>query len=515
MKGLFGNVSLLSTLTILSRFLGLARDILLFSAFGASLYGEAFILAFTMPNLFRRMLGEGTLSSAFIPIYAETIKTKSLKVAQSLLDRVISRLGIFLLGMTVVVCLFSYGVSESIMDEKWSHAAGLNTISFGYVAFICCAAIATGALNSHGRFFAGGFSPIILNMFMILTLSIFGIWKEYPLDELAIFLSFSVLIAGAFQLLLPFEELKRKFDWKMNFNLTPSLELSKINQIFWVGALGAAVVQVNILVSRFLAFSLDETGALSYLFLSSRLVELPLGVFAISISTVLFPELSKSASQKDHNLFALHLFRGLRMTSAITIPAAVGLIILAEPILSILFNWGMFGQNEVLLAAEVLVISACGLPFYAVSTFLVKGFHSKQNMRVPLQAAILSMSSNIFFSLLLMESLGVHGLAWANVIAAVAQSFLLYWKTSDLKWSSLFKKDQLYMPSILISSCLMALLLFSFKDWSPLEYGKGNDLVRIAGLIPLGVLTYFCSLFLAGLPEVRNLMGSFKPLRKQ
>ena len=109
MKGLFGNVSLLSILTILSRFLGLARDILLFSAFGASLYGEAFILAFTMPNLFRRMLGEGTLSSAFIPIYAETIKTKSLKVAQSLLDRVISRLGIFLLGMTVVVCLFSYG----------------------------------------------------------------------------------------------------------------------------------------------------------------------------------------------------------------------------------------------------------------------------------------------------------------------------------------------------------------------------------------------------------------------
>ena len=175
---------------------------------------------------------------------------------------------------------------------------------------------------------------------MILTLSIFGIWKEYPLDELAIFLSFSVLIAGAFQLLLPFEELKRKFGWKMNFNLTPSLELSKINQIFWVGALGAAVVQVNILVSRFLAFSLDETGALSYLFLSSRLVELPLGVFAISISTVFFPELSKSASQKDHNLFSLHLFRGLRMTSAITIPAAVGLIILAEPILSILFNWG-------------------------------------------------------------------------------------------------------------------------------------------------------------------------------
>ena len=515
MEGFFGKVSLLSTLTISSRFLGLARDILLFSAFGASLYGEAFILAFTMPNLFRRMLGEGTLSSAFIPIYAETLKTKSLEVAQSLLNRVLSRLGIFLFGMTVLVCLCSYGLSNSLLDEKWSHAAGLNTISFGYVAFICCAAIATGALNSHGRFFAGGFSPIILNLFMILALSIFGIWKESTLDELAVILSFSVLIAGAFQLLLPLEELNRKFNWKMKVNLSSSFELSKINQIFWVGALGAAVAQVNILVSRFLAFSLDETGALSYLFLSSRLIELPLGVFAISISTVLFPELSKSASQKDHNLFSLHLFRGLRMTSAITIPAAVGLIILAEPILSFLFNWGMFGQNEVFLAAEVLVISACGLPFYAISTFLVKGFHSKQNMKVPLHAAILSMSSNIFFSLLLMQSLGVHGLAWANVIAAVIQCFLLYWKTSDLKWSSLFRKDPLYMPSILISCCLMALLLFLLKDWAPLEYGKGNDLARIAVLMPLAVISYFCLLFLAGLPEVRNLMSNFKPLRKQ
>ena len=118
------------------------------------------------------------------------------------------------------------------------------------------------------------------------------------------------------------------------------------------------------------------------------------------------------------------------------------------------------------------------------------------------------------FSLLLMQSLGVHGLAWANVIAAVAQSYLLYWKTSDLKWSSLLKKDQLYMPSILISSGFMALLLFLLKDWAPLEFGKSNDLVKIAGLIPLAVLTYFCSLFLAGLPEVRKLKSSFKPFGK-
>ena len=132
-------------------------------------------------------------------------------------------------------------------------------------------------------------------------------------------------------------------------------------------------MQVNILVSRFLAFSLDETVLFLTYFEFAIGRTSPWGFCDIDLHCT-FPELSKSASQKDHNLFSLHLFRGLRMTSAITIPFAVGLIILAEPILSILFNWGMFGQNEVLLAVEVLVISACGLPFYAVSTFLVKDF---------------------------------------------------------------------------------------------------------------------------------------------
>ena len=162
MNGLLGKFSLLGSLTIISRFLGLARDVLFFSVFGASLWGEAFILAFTLPNLFRRMLGEGTLSSAFIPIYAETWKSKSINAAFSLLNKVISRLSFFLLLLVLVVSVVTWFLSDLVSSLEWRHAIDLNAISFGYVGLICCAAILTGALNTHGKFFAGGFSPIIL-----------------------------------------------------------------------------------------------------------------------------------------------------------------------------------------------------------------------------------------------------------------------------------------------------------------------------------------------------------------
>ena len=169
MVKLIGRLSLVSSLTLLSRFLGLGRDILFFGCFGASLLGEAFILAFTFPNLFRRMLGEGTLSSAFIPVFTETLKTKSKEKALDLLNQVTSRLYIFLGGGSVLICILSYYLSVSgfFTEAKWVEGAFLNSLSFGYVTFICVSAILVGALNSKGSFFEGAFSPVILNFFMI------------------------------------------------------------------------------------------------------------------------------------------------------------------------------------------------------------------------------------------------------------------------------------------------------------------------------------------------------------
>ena len=208
------------------------------------------------------MLGEGTLSSAFIPVFTDVLKVKSKEKALFLLNQVTSRLFVFLGLASLVVCVVSYYVSGSafLNQTKWVEGLFLNSISFGYVVLICGSAILVGALNSTGRFFEGAFSPVILNLFMIISMMagkfIFGL----ELRELAMALCVSVLLAGVVQLLLPWLKLRSSLTWKFRLTLSASAEMEQIKSLFWVGALGAAVGQINILVSRFFAYSLDESG---------------------------------------------------------------------------------------------------------------------------------------------------------------------------------------------------------------------------------------------------------------
>ena len=188
MTKLFGHLSTVSILTLSSRFLGLARDIIFFGCFGASLVGEAFILAFTFPNLFRRMLGEGTLTSAFIPVFTEALKNKSKKIALGLLNQVASRLLVILGVLSGIVILLSLLMSQdaNLVEEKWELGFLLNSISFGYVLLICTSAILVGALNSMGSFFEGAFSPVILNLCMILSMVVGKYFLGLNLNEMAL-----------------------------------------------------------------------------------------------------------------------------------------------------------------------------------------------------------------------------------------------------------------------------------------------------------------------------------------
>lgn len=508
MAKLIGHLSLVSSLTLLSRFLGLARDVLFFGCFGASLLGEAFILAFTFPNLFRRMLGEGSLSSAFIPVFTETLKSKAKEKALDLLNQVISRLFVFLGGASVLVCLISFFASSSdlLNQSKWTEGIFLNSILFGYVLFICASAILVGALNSTGKFFEGAFSPVILNISMILAMITGKFMFGFSLPELVIFLCLAVLFAGVIQLLLPWIKLKESLDWRWKINMSTSQEMEQIKSLFWVGALGAAVGQINILVSRFFAYSLEESGGLSYLFLSSRLVELPLGVFAIAITTVFFPEMARAVSGGNKEKFIDSIWRGLRLTAAITIPAATGLAFLAGPILTALFQWGEFGAEEVNAASEILLIASIGLPFYSISTFLVKVYHSKKKMNLPLHAAIISLSGNLLFSLLLIGEYQVHGLAWANVLAAMMQTFYLAFRLEEVSVRSIFVNRSLHLHSVLISSGVMALFIWWVNHFSMVPTTKFGSMLSLLVIIPIGAILYGIFLTLLGFPELKALV---------
>ncbi len=507
MRSLIGNVSLVSGLTITSRLLGLVRDVLFFTCFGVSLIGDAFILAFTIPNLFRRMLGEGTLSSAFIPVYSEKITAGQIDKAQQILNQVLSRLMFFLFGLTIVICLFSWSTSSLgwVNQPKWVNGLHLNSIIFPYVFLICVSAIMVGALNAHGKFFAGAFSPIILNLSMIgiLTFCYFIIsWREF---KLANALCFAVLVGGAFQMIWPWIQLRSSCDWKWKIDFSSSVGMEKIKSLFVVGVFGAAVGQVNIMVSRFLAYSLEDEGALSYLFLSARLIELPLGVFALSISTVFFPELSRTFSSGQTIEYKKYFARGFRLTLAITLPAAIGLALLANLILSVFFQWGEFGQGDVVLASDVLFISCFALPFYALAAFFVKAFHSQKEMRVPLNAAIISFVVNLVLSLILMQYFGMFGLAWANVISAIFQTIYLAFKLGFFSLKSLIINADFSLRSIIVSSLVMFLVLWLVNQMEYFSSGKWNTMFGLMVTIPLGVLVYALSLLCLGFPDLEKI----------
>ena len=519
MRSLIGNVSLVSGLTITSRLLGLLRDVLFFTCFGVSLIGDAFILAFTIPNLFRRMLGEGTLSSAFIPVYSEKIKSGQIDKAQQILNQVLSRLVVFLFGLSIFICLFSWATSTLgwVNEPKWVNGLDLNSIVFPYVFLICVSAIMVGALNVHGKFFAGAFSPIILNFSMIgiLAFCYFVIsWREI---KLATALCFAVLVGGAFQMIWPWFQLRRSFDWKWKIDFSSSVGMEKIKSLFVVGVFGAAVGQVNIMVSRFLAYSLENEGALSYLFLSARLIELPLGVFALSISTVFFPELSRTFSSGQTLEYQRYFARGFRLTLAITLPAAIGLALLANLILSVLFQWGEFGQGDVVIASDVLLISCIALPFYALAAFFVKAFHSQKEMRVPLNAAIFSFVVNLLLSLLLMQYFGMFGLAWANVISAIVQTIYLAVKLGFFKSKSFVNKSDFCFRSIIVSSLVMFLVLWFVNQMEYINSGKWDSTFGLMVTIPLGVLVYAVCLIYLGFPDLQKIRDKifFIPFNKK
>ena len=435
---LLGNLSVVSGATLVSRILGLLRDILFFATFGATIYGEVFLLAFTIPNLFRRLLGEGTLTSSFVPVFSNLLFSKKKSISDELINKVFTRLVIFLGILSVSICFISWLAFEAefFSEKKWHLASLLNCVIFPYVLFICLASILVGALNVHGKFIEGAISPVLLNGVLIIVLSV-GLFSETKnLKTFVIFLSLSVVCAGFLQFLIPWFSMKKVFHWNWAFDTKSNEHFQKVSSLFWVGALGAGVAQINILFSRLFAYSLDDIGGVSFLYMSSRLVELPLGLFAIALTTVLFPRLTKASHTNDSKDFNASFFLGLRVIAAFSIPASCGLFFLPSLVIGVLFEWNQFGASEVQMASKILQISAWTIPAYALSTFLVKAHHSRKNMRSPLHAALISLIFNIAGCLFLAGTMGVEGLALANLMAAFAQTIFLSFTSKNLSLHS-------------------------------------------------------------------------------
>jgi putative peptidoglycan lipid II flippase len=376
----------------------------------------------------------------------------------------------------------------------------LNGVTFFYVIFICTSAILVAALQVKGSFYAGAVSPIILNLFMIATLLTAGVIYELDFQISAVLLSLSVVVAGVFQLFLPWIELNKRFGWRWRFNLSKSKEIVEVGSLFWVGVLGAAVAQINILISRFLAYSLEHEGAVSYLYMSARLVELPLGVFAIAISTILFPKLAKASNRKDQESYLSNFYFGLRFILMLTLPSAIGLFLVGDLIVMVLFQWKEFTQHNVSMAYDVLKIVTWTIPLYALSTFLVKSYHSQKNMKVPLIAATLSLVVNLLLSLLLMFPYGVFGLAWANFFAALIQLLYLCMKCDALRLHVICSKHLVQVLMIFLATVLMFATIYLGRQFVRPSVQKWDSFLHLFFWMLIGVGTYFLALFLLKFP---------------
>ncbi|MGF1531780.1 MAG: murein biosynthesis integral membrane protein MurJ [Puniceicoccaceae bacterium] len=501
------NIVTVSGLTFLSRILGLARDGLLYAILGSSKVHAAFIIAFTLPNLFRRLLGEGALSSAAMPVLAQAQNSGGFDSMGSLLSKLCLRLAVALLVIFLVgELVFFLGLLLTPPDHRLHLAFAYSTVVFAYILPVCLAALLTAGLNLLGAFAVPAFTPVLLNLAIILGAFISILWlPSNPAGEVSQtagwILCGSVLIGGLLQLGATFFDIWRR-GWRFRFDFNKDSYTEKVWNLFVPGFWGAAVAQINLLVGRMLGFAIGS-ATVTYLYLATRLIELPLGLYAIAITTVYFPALSRSAASNDLLGVRRSFNQGLGRILLITLPAAAGLAALSTPILTTLFQHGIFSPDDVLVTAELLSIYALALPAYAVATFTIKGLHAVSNMRAPLKIATWNFFVHLAFCLFLIGPLGAHGLAAASAIASTIQAILLL---RALHRSLKLPGEQQTIPLFPLSKTLvftgtslilfLALRLFALPSLQPASpFHSFADRLQLAFdlffFIGLGALSYF------------------------
>ncbi len=505
--GAFRNIAVVSSATGASRILGLVRDVCFFIYLGAGVWASAFVVAFTLPNLFRRLLGEGALASAIIPVFASSLEQDGAVSAHRFFNQVLTRLFLSLCVLCLLGILLFGGLSRAeLLGERWQTAAHLAALVFPYVLFVCLAAVVGAGLNVSGRFAAAALSPVWLNLCMILALLLGG--SAYPGDpEKIVFgLCIGVLAGGVLQLLLPAWDFS-KTGWRPAFSLARSERLTRVWQLFLPGVAGAAILQVNMLVSRLLAFAVDEAGA-SILYAASRLMELPLGLFTVAVATVVYPTMARAVAREDEAGFTSAFLQGVRLVAAISFAAGVGLAVLAPEILTLLFQYGAFDQSAVRATTPVLIIYGLGLSFYSVATFLTRGLYAHENMRAPVRIALVCLGVNLGISLLLMGPFGVRGLALANVLTALVQCLLLWRALNRVALGVNFAALIPAFVKIAFAGLVMGVLCYLGTvgiAWFALPE-RVAVFTKVLFLVPLGVAAYGACLWLVRFEDTGTLI---------
>lgn len=516
MSVLIKSTASVGSMTLLSRILGLARDIVIARFFSASDAADAFFVAFKIPNFLRRLFAEGAFSLAFVPVLTEYRNNYSPAMTRDLIDRVAGTLGFILLLLSVfgvaasplVIGVFAAGFLDD--PEKFELTADMLRLTFPYILLISMTAMSGGILNTWKRFTVPAFTPVLLNLSLIGCAVFLSPRLEMPITALA----WGVLIAGIAQLLfqLPFlyrEGLLPRPRWGWSH---PGVQ--KIVKLMIPALFGSSVAQINLLFDTFIA-SFLVGGSVSWLYYSDRLLEFPLGVFGIALATVVLPNLSEAHYKQGATHFNDTLRWAIQLSLLVAIPATFGLFLLARPILATLFQYGAFGGNDSLMAALSLMAYSFGLPAFILIKILANGFYARQDTRTPvrigIQAMFFNMALNVLFVVTMLETgfLAPHvGLALATALAAYYNAFRL---ARELRREQVLGELHTYSSPLLkiLAACLVmgALVYFMLPaadSWSGWHwYRRVAELCRL--ILP-AILCYGILLWIMGFRS-RHIMA--------
>lgn len=496
-------ISTVGGFTLLSRLFGFIRDVLQARYLGAGLAADAFVIAFKLPNFFRRLFAEGAFAVGFVPLYArllgKDITPESKAAADAFAGQVLSWLLpvllIFLVIMEAAMVPIMLGLSGGFEGDtvKLDLAVELGRYTFPYLVLISLLTFFTGMLQAIERFSAAAFAPVILNIFMIAALLGFG---ETEADK-ARALATAVSLSGIAQLLWVYIAAHRA---GLRISLPRPRLSDDMRELFHVigpAAIGAGIIQINLLIDVLLAARFLPEGSVSWLFYADRLNQLPLGVIGIAVGTVLLPSISRLLAAGDAASALRQQNRAIEFSLFLTLPAAAALAVIAGPIIATLFERDAFTGTDTLQTAGALTVYALGLPAYVLTKALTPGYFARKDTKTPVKFATISLVINTVLNIVLIQFLDHVGLALATAIAAWVNAGLLYLGLRRDHAFALESATITRLTKMLVSSLVMTAVLYLALPY--VHGGFAADgaprILTLAAMIAFGAGVYFIAIF--------------------
>ncbi|RUR25697.1 murein biosynthesis integral membrane protein MurJ [Vreelandella andesensis] len=501
-RGLMRSGLVVSAMTMLSRVMGLVRDVVVATFLGAGNGSDAFFVAFKIPNFLRRLFAEGAFNQAFVPVLSEYSTQRSKQEIRELLNAVAGSLTAILALITALAMLsapwlvwvFAPGFGRD--PEKLAMTADMLRLTFPYLLLISLTAFSGSVLNTWNRFAVPAFTPVLLNISLIGAALLLMPLMEEP----AMALAWGVLIAGAAQLAFQVPFLLRLGLLPTPWPNFAHEGVTRILTLMVPALFGVSVSQINLLLDTVLA-SLLTSGSVSWLYYSDRLVELPLGVFGVAIGTIILPALSKRHTEQSTEHFSAMLDWAIRVVLLLGVPAALALAVLAEPFLITLFHYGAMTDTDIQMAAMSLRAYAFGLVAFMLIKVLAPGFFARQDTKTPVKVGIIAMVANMVFNLMLIWPLAHAGLALATALSAFLNAGLLGYLLYRQKVLIFQPGWGRYAVQLVGGSALMSVALYlAAPDWQAwLDFELWQRIRWVAGLVVLGGGLYFAWLAALGL----------------